>query len=107
MRLGVVGFVKEAFAADPDFQVRMEREKLVEERLAARRSHSVGPSPASLRGKHGLPSPHGSTQVHEIREVPREKVDDMEHDGRKQFAVAGVAATAAFVLALIHHFTGA
>jgi len=105
--LGVVGFVKEAFGADPDFKARMEREKLVEEMLAkARRSStsstSVGPSPSSLRG-----TPHGSGQIHEIREVAPREVDADSREGRSQFAVAGVAATAAFVLALIHHFQGA
>ena len=35
------------------------------------------------------------------------QVDADSRDGRSQFAVAGVAATAAFVLALIHHFQGA
>ncbi|CAL1151687.1 unnamed protein product, partial [Cladocopium goreaui] len=104
--LGVVGFVKEAFGADPDFKARMEREKLVEEMLAkARRSStsstSVGPSPSSLRG-----TPHGSGQIHEIREVAPREVDADSREGRSQFAVAGVAATAAFVLALIHHFQG-
>jgi hypothetical protein len=35
------------------------------------------------------------------------QVDADSREGRSQFAVAGVAATAAFVLALIHHFQGA
>jgi len=104
--LGVVGFVKEAFGADPDFKVRMEREKLVEELLAKARKSSVGPSPSSLRGTSA--TPHGSGQIRELREVePRDEVNEDGRGGLQQVAAAGVAATAAFVLALIHHFQGA
>ena len=88
------GFVKEAFGADPDFKTRMEREKRVEQLLAARKT-------PKLRGPL-----HGSSQVHEIRELEVKDIHPREvaKDARKQLAVAGVAASFAFVLALLQHF---
>ena len=87
--------MKEAFGADPDFKTRMEREKRVEQLLARKR-----PQP-QLRGPL-----QGSSQVHEVRELEVKDIHPREvaKDARKQLAVAGVAASFAFVLALLQHF---
>mmetsp|Transcript_50782 Transcript_50782/g.94954 ORF Transcript_50782/g.94954 Transcript_50782/m.94954 type:complete len:725 (+) Transcript_50782:76-2250(+) len=94
--LGVVGFVKEAFGADPDFKVRMEREKVVEELLAkakARASETREVQPEATRERSGSfsalrgPAQHGT-------------VTD-EHG--REFVIPGLAMTAAFMFALVQH----
>ncbi|CAK9050676.1 Protochlorophyllide reductase A [Durusdinium trenchii] len=91
--LGMVGFVKEAFGADPDFQVRMEREKKVEELLAQRRQ-SLKVKQSTLRGGN---VPH----VQGMPSTPRSETVD-EHG--REFVVPGVAMTAAFMFALIQKY---
>jgi len=44
--MGVFGFVKEGFSADPDFQVRMDRERIIQARTAQMKSKRGG----KLRG---------------------------------------------------------
>ena len=41
--LGMVGFVKECIGADPDFEVRMEREKMIQEITERRKTNQQNP----------------------------------------------------------------
>jgi len=83
---GMVGFAKDAYAADPEFEVRMNREKIIED-LTAKKARQR----ASLRGvphKSVAVEPHGQS-----------KVAVAEPDG--SVLVPGLFASAFFMIALI------
>ncbi|CAJ1335235.1 unnamed protein product [Effrenium voratum] len=98
--LGVFGFVKEGLAADPDFQVRMEREKAVQELLAQRKAGSHAGSAGSkvsvgkLRGPKNVKAPKASMKG-------QETVTD-EHG--REFVLPGLAMTAGLLLSIIQHY---
>ena len=103
--LGVVGFVKEAFGADPDFKVRMERERLVEELLAQKRSKEMIKTVKSVKSVkssklRGPSSP--SSRISSSSESSTSKTVTDEHG--REFVLPGLAMTAAFMFAVIQNY---
>ncbi|CAJ1387742.1 unnamed protein product, partial [Effrenium voratum] len=86
--LGMVGFAKEAFGADPDFKVRMEREKAVQELLAQKRQAKQ------------VTSTGGTFQ---LRKTKESKDSEGEGEGKSKLVLPGVAMTAAFMISIIQH----
>jgi len=96
--IGMVGFAKDAVVADPDFKLRMERERRIEELTAKRATeqvHSGGSSKVSFRGSRATAEGTG----HEPHAVGQEA----EQDGlRADILVPGLLAVAVgFMLAFI------
>lgn len=91
--LGMVGFVKEAFGADPDFKVRMEKERKIEQLLAKRRKEVTiaNIKTSKLRGPSS-----GHVDVSD-----GETVTD-EHN--REFVLPTIAMTAAFMFAVIQNY---
>ncbi|CAJ1350638.1 unnamed protein product [Effrenium voratum] len=85
--LGMVGFAKEAFGADPDFKVRMEREKAVQELLAQKRQAKQ------------VTSTGGTFQLRKTKESK----DSEGGEGKSKLVLPGVAMTAAFMISIIQH----
>eukprot|EP00747_Dinoflagellata_sp_TGD_P125335 gnl/TRDRNA2_/TRDRNA2_174142_c1_seq1.p1 gnl/TRDRNA2_/TRDRNA2_174142_c1~~gnl/TRDRNA2_/TRDRNA2_174142_c1_seq1.p1 ORF type:complete len:731 (+),score=146.84 gnl/TRDRNA2_/TRDRNA2_174142_c1_seq1:31-2223(+) len=48
--LGMVGFARDAFGADPDFEVRMERERMIQEIAEKKKKEAQEKEKSSLRG---------------------------------------------------------
>ena len=97
--LGVIGFVKEAFGADPDFKVRMEREKKIEQLLAKRsKEGKEGKVKAVKMSKLRGPSPSSGLSP----EKSNSKTVTDEYG--REFVLPGLAMTAAFMFALIQNY---
>jgi len=75
--MGMVGFAKEGFQANPDFEVRMERERRIAELTARKAKHAS----TSLRGVQADP-------------------DAEQNDDKMGLKMAGVAAVSGLVLAV-------
>mmetsp|Transcript_13619 Transcript_13619/g.15578 ORF Transcript_13619/g.15578 Transcript_13619/m.15578 type:complete len:731 (+) Transcript_13619:112-2304(+) len=96
--LGMFGFVKDSLDADPDFAVRIERERRIEELKAERIKKR-----ASLRGVRPEVDAMSRKMSH-AEPRSQSKASVAEPNGiRAGNLVPGVAAVASFMLALIKH----
>jgi len=96
--LGMAGFAKDAFGADPDFEVRMERERIIQEVTAKKRAQR-----ASLRGVHAEADTM-SRKSSDVELHGQSKSSVVEMGGiRVEYLVPGVVALFSFMLALIEH----
>lgn len=99
--LGMAGFAQESAGADPDFQVRIERERAIEELVARRRAErkslrGVPGGEASAEGARALAAgaAHRGSQAVAVEEP---------QDSSQQLFVPALFATAFFMIALIQH----